>query len=333
MDTKKLPGPIKVAILVQSLDETTQGKILSMLGEKEKILLKKYLLNLGPVTPEMIEQVAIELLYNMDIQSTGQIAQRLLAESAGTGIDGEENKTKRKRPDAPPPKGSLEVLDSMEVEQLVDLIKDEMPQTIAVILVHLDTEKSGKILSLLPDNVKSEVSIRTARLDKVMSNMIDDINDAFKGIIENSETSISQKSGGALRLAEILNQMNGATVETILSEIEDIDPELAEEVKSRMFVFEDLILIGDRDLQKILRNVESRSLAVALKAASDVVKEKIYKNMSERAGEMLKEEIEDLGAVRMKEVEDAQQTITKVIQRMSENGEIVIAGRGGEQFI
>lgn len=332
METKKLPGAIKVAILIQSMNEIMREKILSMLGEKEKALLKQYLSNLGFVTPEMIENISSEFLYSMDMLNTGQIAQKLLSESTEDSGD-EENKPKKKRPDAPPPKGTLEVLDSMEIEQLVDLIKDEMPQTIAVILVHLDTEKSGKVLSLLPDNIKSEVSIRTARLDKVMSNMIDDINDAFKGIIENSETTISQKSGGALRLAEILNQMNGAMVETILSEIEEADPELAEEVKSRMFVFEDLILVGDRDLQKVMRNVESRDLAVALKAASDTVKEKIYKNMSERAAEMLKEEIEDLGAVRMKEVEDSQQAITKVIQRMSEKGEIVIVGRGGEQFI
>jgi flagellar motor switch protein FliG len=135
------------------------------------------------------------------------------------------------------------------------------------------------------------------------------------------------------RLAEILNQADEISSELILNEIEEASTELAAQIKQKMFIFEDLVLVEDRGFQKLLRRVETKELAIALKAASEEVKQKVYKNMSERAAEMLKEEMEVLGPVRMKEVSDAQQTINSIIQEMEAKGELIIAGRRGEQII
>jgi len=134
-------------------------------------------------------------------------------------------------------------------------------------------------------------------------------------------------------LAEILNMIDGTMTEEIIEEIEEHDPELAEEIRQNMFVFDDIVLVDDRGLQKVLRSVESQELAIALKASTDEVKEKIFSNMSERAAQILKEEMEVSGAVKIKDVTDAQQKITKIVQDMERKGELVISGRGGEEFV
>jgi flagellar motor switch protein FliG len=151
--------------------------------------------------------------------------------------------------------------------------------------------------------------------------------------LKNKKTSVASVSGGVDRLAEILNQADEISSELILNEIEEAQPELAAQIKQKMFIFEDLILVDDRGFQKLLRRVETKELAIALKAASEEVKQKVYKNMSERASEMLREEMETLGPVRMKEVSDAQQAITAIIQEMEAKGELIISGRRGEQII
>jgi flagellar motor switch protein FliG len=151
--------------------------------------------------------------------------------------------------------------------------------------------------------------------------------------LKNKKTSVASVSGGVDRLAEILNQADEISSELILNEIEESQPELAAQIKQKMFIFEDLILVDDRGFQKLLRRVETKELAIALKAASEEVKQKVYKNMSERASEMLREEMETLGPVRMKEVSDAQQAITGIIQEMEAKGELIISGRRGEQII
>jgi len=177
------------------------------------------------------------------------------------------------------------------------------------------------------------VAMRIASMDKVIASMVDDVNEIFQDILKNKKSSVASVSGGVDRLAEILNQADEISSELILNEIEEANAELAAQIKQKMFVFEDLVLVDDRGFQKLLRRVETKELAVALKAASEEVKSKVYRNMSERAAEMLKEEMETLGPVRMKEVSDAQQAITAIIQEMEAKGEVIVGGRRGEQII
>lgn len=323
MDPKTLPGTIKVAIIIQSAGKVSSGKILSMMNEEERRVIENHLAQMGEISPDVVEKVSQEFL-----QLAKTSAPRL------TGGPSPLHEMTEERPggsDGQP--SDLSVLKSLEPERLFELIKYEHPQTIAVILLHVKSEVAGKVLSNLSDEIKTEVGLRMATLEKVGSGMIQEVAMAFEEILKDNEDSVSTVAGGAGVMAETLNLMDGMSSQIILEAIEDDNPDLATSIKQKMFTFEDVVLIDNQGLQKVLRKVESRELAIALKAASDAVKEKIFANMSERGAEMLKEEIEISGAVRMKEVEDAQHLITRTIQEMADQKEIVISGRGGEQLV
>ena len=222
---------------------------------------------------------------------------------------------------------------ALDPDHLVQIIRDEHPQTIAVILVHLKPEMASEVLNRLPDEKKTDIALRIAGSEKIVSGMIDEIERVFEEVLSKEQGTVTHKVGGIGQLAEILNQADATTSQLVMDEIEDDNPEMAAEIKQLMFVFEDLVFVDDKGLQAMLRKVETKELAIALKAASEEVKAKIFKNMSSRAADMVKEEIESAGSVRMKDVENAQQVITKLIQDMEEKGELIISGRGGEEFI
>ena len=251
-----------------------------------------------------------------------------------------ENPEPDEEPDPPPtPKrpprkpADLSALKAMGPDHLYELIRDEHPQTIAMILVNVSPEVASEILAELPDETRGEVGFRIATLDKVGTSMVDEVAKVFDEALYDSDDSANAVKGGADLMANILNDLDGFSGEVILEKIEENNEELAAAIKQKMFTFDDIVHVDNMGLQKVLRRVESQELARALKAASSDVKEKIFSNMSERAGEMLKEEIEVLGAVRMKDVEDAQNIITRAVQEMEEQGELVIAGRRGEELV
>jgi flagellar motor switch protein FliG len=318
MDTKKLAGSLKVAILLQSAGGEESQKILNRLSSSERELVKKHLSQMGMISPDVVEKVAKEFTEMAGPVKPPQIkdASMSMEEVGSSAIS-----------------SNLELLQSLETDRLIQLIKDEHPQTIAIIIVHLKTETASKILSGLPDEIKADVAFRIANLDRVETGMIKEIDKVFEDVLKNSKVSATQEAGGVGRLAEILNQVDGVSGEMILNEIEENDSELADQIKQRMFVFEDLTLVDDKGFQKVLREIETKELAMALKAASEEVKEKVFRNMSERAAEILKEDIEAMGAVRMSEVVLAQQTVTRVIQDLEAKKELIISGRGGEEFI
>lgn len=322
MNLNHLSGSVKVAILTNAIGVQAARPILQRLDDEERKLIFKLQQKLGSVPQSLVEQVAMEFL-----------------ESAGFPLIG-DNKTggqkKEEDEEDVPAKGeikNLKAIQNIAPNQLLQLIKDEHPQTIALILVHLKPAVASDILSMLDDEVKSDVAFRIASLDKVMSGMVEEIDRVFEEILSNKDQSSAQEAGGVGRLAEILNSIDGGTAEQIIDDIEEDDPDLADEIKQKMFVFEDIVLVDDKGLQKVLRSVESQELAIALKAASEEVKQKIFGNMSERAADILKEEMEVSGAVRMKDVTDAQQKITRIVQEMERKGELIISGRGGEEFI
>lgn len=324
MDPKKLPGSLKVAILIQSMGRNEAERVISSFTDSERELIMGHLSQMGAISPEVVERVAEEF-------ASLTSARRSISEGASA------IQRPGKREPEPESSGtgsaSLNTLRSLDTEQLVELIKDEHPQTIAIILVHLESAAASDLLSRLPDEKKTDVALRIANLNRVVSGMVEEIDKAFEDVLKGKEAPVIHKTGGVGRLAEILNQIDMESGDMILSEIEESNPELAGEIKQLMFVFDDLTLVDDKGIQKVLRRVETKELAVALKAASEEVKEKIFRNMSERASEMLREEIEATGAIRMKEVEDAQSSITRIIQEMEQKGEIVIRGRRGEEYV
>jgi len=325
MNPKNLSGSLKAAILIHAMGKEIADTILSGLSEAEKSVVKQHLSQMGTISPEIIEYVAKEFT-DVAVQRVRKGPSGLLPPRPIYQIEDQKEDSFFKNE-------GLDAIASLSADEIFELIKDEHPQTISIILIHLKTSVASDILSKLSDEIKTDVSVRVANLDKVNTEMIEEVNDVFKEILKNKKTSVANINGGISRLAEILNQTDEISSELILNEIEETDAELAEQIKQNMFVFEDLVLVDDRGFQKLLRKVETVELAVALKASSEEVKEKVFRNMSERAGDMLREEMEDLGPVRMKEVEDAQQNITRIIQEMETKGEIIISGRRGEEVI
>jgi len=335
METTHLPGALKVAVLIHSMGEKVSKDILSRMGEAERKLVQQNMSQIGSISQEVLDKITQEFSLLAEkiskYRQAGKQVQSSLAVAAAlqeTTPDESEPE-----PETVDEASALKALQSIDPDQLVEMIKDEHPQTIAVIIVHLSPESGSIVLSRLPDNVKVEVAMRIARLDKVLSGMVIEIGHVFEELMKKKKTSATHKTGGVTHLAELLNMADGSSGEQILNEIEEVNPDLAAQIKQMMFVFEDLVLVDDKGMQKVLRRVETSKLSLALKGASEEVKQKIFKNMSERAGVMLKEEIESIGAVRMKDVEEAQQTITRIIQELEAKSEIVINGRKGGDYI
>ena len=323
MDPKRIAGPVKAAILIHALGRPQVETLIRRLSTSEKELVNDHLSQIRTISPDVVEQVAREFIGIVRRYKSGQDkASAGNRQGNDTGFGKSETATR-----------GLGTIRSLSSDEIYDLVKDEQPQTIAIILVHLKTEVASEVLTNLPDEIKTEVAMRVVKLDKVTTAIVDEVNEILKDILKNKKNSVTNVTGGVNRLAEILNQTDEISSELILNELEEADMEMASQIKQQMFVFEDILLVDDRGVQKLLRKVETMELAIALKAASEEVKEKIFKNMSERAGQMLKEEIEDMGPVRMKEVTDAQQNITDIIQKMETKGELIIAGRRGDDII
>jgi len=328
MDPRRLPGSLKAAILVHAGGKKVEQKLFPLLEEEERNLLQELLSQMEEVSPDLLETVAKEFVQ--------------LCEGGGDApLQIENRETDEEYEPPPPPKkkrpprkpADLSALKALAPDRLYELIRDEHPQTIAMILVHVSPEVASEILAELPDETRGEVGYRIATLDKIGSSMVDEVAKVFDEAIYESDDSMNVVKGGVDLMAAILNDLDSFSGEVILEKIDENNAELAAAIKQKMFTFDDIVLVDNMGLQKVLRRVESQELAKALKAASSDVKEKIFSNMSERAGEMLKEEIEVMGAVRMKDVEDAQGIITRAIQEMEEQGELVIAGRRGEELI
>jgi len=332
MNPNKLAGSLKAAILVHAIGSEAASSLLGRLGDAERTMIYKLQSQMGKISPDLVERVAQEFLSNV---GSGQLPHVPQVEGGGNGGgSGEATSPENEEGgDSASMPTNLTAVQNIEAGQLVQLIKDEHPQTIALIIVNLKPNSASDVLGQLPDELKADVAYRIASLDKVVSGMVEEIDKVFAEILQNKDNTTTQEAGGITHLAEILNQIDGASAEQIIDEIEESDPDMAEEIKANMFVFDDIIYVDDKGLQQVLRAVESNELALALKAATDEVKAKIFKNMSERASAILQEEMEVAGAVRMKDVTDAQQKVTKVIQEMERKGELIISGRGGEEFI
>ena len=208
----------------------------------------------------------------------------------------------------------------------------EHPQTIAIILVHLEPELSGQVLSLLPDKVRSEVLLRIALLDKVDPEIVKEISDALEEELRSVGGALGKKMGGPEKAAEILSHAGRELEDELLTEIEDENPPLAEEIRKYLFTFEDFLKVDDFAIQTILREISTDDLKLALKGAPPELREKFFRNMSKRAADLLKEELEMMGPVRITEVEKAQMNIIRVAKKLEQEGKIVLS-RGEEEFV
>ena len=334
ISVENLTGRKKAAILIISIGIEAASQIFKNLKDKDVEKLSIEVANMKDI-PATVMEAVIEEFYQMvmaqEYISQGGIeyAKQLLEKALGPR---KAHEIVSKVESAIHVSG-FKLLKEVDPNQLLNFIQHEHPQTIALILANLDSAQTAAIVADLAPEVQSEVAYRIATMGKISPDLLSDI----EGIIESQvETVFGQElstAGGAKAVAEILNLAGRSTEKTILGDLEKRNPELATEIKNLMFVFEDVVLLDDRSIQRVLREVDTKELSLALKVATEEVKDSIFRNMSERASGLIKEELEFMGPVRLKDVEESQMKIVEVIRQLEEEGEIVISGRGGEEEI
>jgi flagellar motor switch protein FliG len=327
-----LTGAQKAAILIVGLGQDISVKVMQGLADPDIEKITVEIANLRDVTSTLEERVIKEvsqlIMAQQYINQGGvEYAKKLLETALGQNKAVEILKKLE---------GSLKAtgfarVKHIDPKQLINFIQNEHPQTIALILTQLSHSQAAQILSDLEPELQAEVALRMATMEKISPEIINELEGVLESQFEEVGTRDLSISGGTKTVAEILNLIETSTEKAILETLEAENPELAAEIKNLMFVFEDIIILDDRSIQRVLKDVETKDLAIALKAASDDVKNKIYKNVSERVGGMIQEEIEFLGPMRLTDVEMAQQRIVETIRRLQDEGQIIIAGRGGKE--
>jgi flagellar motor switch protein FliG len=225
------------------------------------------------------------------------------------------------------------MLEGVDPAQLTTYIQKEHPQTIALLLAHVDAQHAAPILSALPQELQVDVATRIATMESISPDVLNQVEGVLSQSIRQLFGGDVSEIGGVKSVAEILNFADRQSEKNILGNLERENPELATEIKNLMFVFEDILLLDDRSMQRLMKEIDTKELGLALKGSAEEVQQKFFKNMSSRASEMIADDMEYMGPVRIKDVEEAQQSIVDVVRRLEDDGEIVISGRGGDDEI
>ncbi|RDY22145.1 flagellar motor switch protein FliG [Criibacterium bergeronii] len=329
-----LYGKQKAAILLISLGPESSSKIYQNLTEEEIEEMTLEIANVRKVDPIVKEEVLdefYEMCIAQDYISEGGInyAKEVLEKSLGSDKAYEViNKLTAALQVKP-----FDFAKKTDPAQLANFIQNEHPQTIALILAYLDPEKSGQILSSLSEQKQVEVAKRIATMDSTYPEVIKEVEVVLEKKLSNIVTQDYTKAGGIDSIVQILNSVDRGTERYIIENLEESDSELAEDIKKKMFVFEDIVSLDSTAIQRFIRDVENKELTVALKGATPEVSDLIFANMSKRMAEMIKEEMEFMGPVRLRDVEEAQQNIVNVIRRLEEAGEIIISRGGGDELV
>jgi flagellar motor switch protein FliG len=227
----------------------------------------------------------------------------------------------------------IESLKWMEAQAVAELLRNEHPQIVAAILVHLEYDQTSQILKLLPDRMRNEVLMRVATLDGIQPAALKDLNEVLSNVLSGSDRARKSQLGGVKSAAEILNMMGSSVETSVLDYIRESDGDLAQMIMDNMFTFDDMIKLDDKAIQMVLKEVQSESLVISLKGATPELRERIFKNMSSRAAETLREDLETRGPVRVTDVEAEQKELLKVVRRLVEEGEISMGGGSDDQFV
>src|SRR3954447_5246656 len=331
-DQKEISGTRKAAILVLTLEQNVAADILKHLDEVQIEELSREIAGLGPVTQAMRDEVVAEF-YQLALarsyadEGGWDYAKSLLAKS----LPPDQAKKIIKQVTQQVATTPFAFLQKAESENLLTFIQDEHPQTIALILAHLPPQKASEILVGLAGQKQVEVVKRIANMEQTNPEVIKEVERGLEHRLSAMITQTFEKAGGVDTVAEMLNLADRATEKSIMEGLEAEDPDLVEQIRRLMFVFEDIMMVNDKGIQSMLKEVDNDDLALALKTASQDLKDKIFKNMSERASQLIKEDMEYMGPVRVSDVEAAQQKIVDVVRRLEESGEIIVSGRGGEK--
>lgn len=331
MTIEDLSGKQKAAVLLMSMDVDVAAKIFQELDIKEVEQIAVEITNMRDLPPNLVEDV-IEEFYQLMTAQTYMVeggleyAQVLLEKSHGL----EQARDIIEKIRVLTTVRGFNILKKADPQQLASFLSKEHPQTIALILSHLPPDTTAEVLHEFSDDIRANTIMRIAKIGKVSPQLVNQIEHVVDEIAESTLSQNLAAQGGAQLVANILNKSNNATAKSMLENIEEKDFNLSTEIKRLMFLFEDIVLIDDKGIQRILRDVDKRDLAMALKVSDEKIKNKIFKNMSERAASVVKEELEFMGPVKLKEVESAQMRIVDIIKQLEDEEEIVIGGRGNE---
>jgi len=330
----KLTGPQKTAILILALGDAFASEVFKKFERAEITAVSKAMAKLDTVTKEQAEEVlrefnqamtiGKEMLYGGPEQVRKMISSNLDSDTARYILDELDFDS------GPVP---FKELGNVSPKILAQILRNEHPQTLALILGHLPPESAGNLLQNMAPGVRAEVLIRLAKLEAVAEEMLVEVDRVLQSQLIAIGGKEGRKVGGVNSVAEILNAIDRATEEEIMADIEEESAQLAEEIKQLMFVFEDIMKIDDRGIREVLKEISNEDLTMSLKTAPEELREKFFKNLSERAGNMIREDLEIMGPVKLSEVEAAQQNIVKQVRRLEAEGRIVIAGSGGEVLV
>jgi flagellar motor switch protein FliG len=330
--TEKLSGVEKAALLLLSLGEANAGEIMRRLDDKEVQLLGQRISRLDVVPTKQLATILEEFYRMMEAPEALVVrGDQFFKNTISRTMDSKRQQDLIDNLDLDTTPEFFTKIKKLDSRTVASYLRNEHPQTVALVLAHLERAQAGAVLSQFPENLQMEVVRRIANLDQVSPAIIEEIDTALKDEISLVEEVGGRVIGGAQSVAEILNQMERSVETSILKRLEEEDYEaLAEDIRRYMFTFEDLLGVEDRGIMSLLKEVNTQELALALKAASDDLKEKFYRNMSTRASEMLKEELEIMGPARLRDVEGAQQKIIQTAKRLEAEGQMVLAGKGSE---
>ncbi|MCD7897251.1 MAG: flagellar motor switch protein FliG [Planctomycetaceae bacterium] len=330
-----LTGIRKAAVLMISLDMDSSSKIMANLSTDEIERLSMEIARIDDEIPPDVRDAVVREFYQTHLASkylkqggieyARQLLEKSLSPEEAAKILAQLENTIQQAP--------FHFLKQADSEHLLMYIQDEHPQTISLIMAHLSPKQAAEILGGLTPKKQLEVVKRIARMEQTTPEAIRLVEQGLESRLASIVTQDLESAGGVQSVAEMLNLCDRTTEKGILENLEEADPDMVEQIRKLMFVFEDIILVNDKGIQSMLREVENDELATALKTASEAMQEKIFKNMSTRAAEMIKENMEFMGPVRLSDVEQAQQRIVDIVRRLEETGEVIISGRGGDDNV
>jgi flagellar motor switch protein FliG len=324
-------GLLKAAILLLALGEDEAAEVMKHLGPREVQKLGATMATLKSVGHDEVDSVLTQFVNVADEKASfsvdsddyiRSVLTKALGDDKASGLIGRILQSRDSN--------GIEGLKWMDGQTVADLIRNEHPQIIATILVHLEPDQASEILSYFNDRLRQDVILRIATLDGVKPLALKELNEVLTKLLSGNENLNKKQIGGIRAAAEIMNFMNGENEASMMEAIKTYDADMAQKIMDEMFIFDDIVQIDDKGIQTILREVQSESLIVALKGATEEIREKIFKNMSSRAAEMMKEDLETKGPIKLSEVEAQQKQILQIVRRLADEGQLMLGGKGGD---
>jgi len=327
-------GVTKGAILMLALGEEEAAEVMKYLGPREVQKLGAAMSTMKAVASEQLESVLNDFRNETEQNTSFGLDSDEYIRTVLTKALGEDKASSLlTRILGTRDASGIESLKWMDAQSVADLIRNEHPQIIATILVHLERYQACEVLTYFTERLRNDVVLRIATLDGVQPTALRELNEVLTKLLTGNENLKKKPIGGVRTAAEILNFMSGDVETSVMDNLKNYDNDLAQKIMDEMFVFDNIIDIDDRGIQVLLREVQSESLIIALKGANQDLREKIFKNMSQRAAEMMREDLESKGPVRLSEVEAQQKEILQIVRRLADEGQIILGAKGDDQFV